>query len=126
MVLVLTVLGGVYVVQWVAASISVWFFPRGGIPPDVLADQPMPWTWTKPPFAEWLNDGCTLNQYFTDQFAIFDTTLCGDWPGAAWESSGCAALTGFPDCGSFVSARGDAFREAYWKVNYVKYFTQDV
>ncbi|PVG01939.1 hypothetical protein CPB86DRAFT_870641 [Serendipita vermifera] len=97
--------GGVYVVQWMFSPINQC---RGHGPSYHLLN------------------GCTLNQYFTDQFAIFDTTLCGDWAGAAWESSGCAASTGFPDCGSFVSARGDAFREAYWKVNYVKYFTQDV
>jgi hypothetical protein len=117
--------GGTYVMQWVASGLSVWFFPRGTVPADVVADAPMPWTWSRAPFAKWAASGCSPYDFFTAQTAIFDTTFCGDWAGATWGSSGCAEKTGYGDCSSFVSARGDAFHEAYWKVNYVKYFSQN-
>lgn len=118
--------GGVYAMQWVNSGISVWFFPRGNIPADITANHPMPWTW-KAPFAFWASSGCNPNQFFNDNFAIFDITTCGDWAGSAgsWSGSGCAASTGKSTCGEYVSGAGSNFAEAYWAVNYVKYFHQN-
>jgi hypothetical protein len=115
--------GGVYAMQWVDAGISVWFFPRSAIPADLVADKPMPWTWQQP-FARWSASGCSPRDFFHDQIAIFDTTFCGDWAGATWGSSGCAQKTGFESCERYVRENGSAFSEAYWTVNYVKYFKQ--
>jgi hypothetical protein len=63
--------GGVYVMQWVETGISVWFFPRNNIPADITANHPTPWTW-KDPFAHWASAGCDTNQFFNNNYAIFD------------------------------------------------------
>ncbi|KAG8758491.1 hypothetical protein FRC14_008116 [Serendipita sp. 396] len=115
--------GGVYVMQWVDSGISVWYFPRGAIPADLVAEKPMPWTWPSP-FARWSTNTCNVDQFFRDHITIFNTTFCGDWAGATWQSSGCADKTGYSSCAAFVSEKGSAFHEAYWTVNYVKYFQQ--
>lgn len=116
--------GGVYAMQWVDTGISVWFFPRTAIPSDITSNAPMPWTWPSP-FAHWSASGCNPSQFFQDNFAIFDTTLCGDWAGSVWSSGGCAESTGYSTCEDFVANQGGQFSEAYWAVNYVKYFQQN-
>lgn len=115
--------GGVYAMQWVDTGISVWFFTRSAIPDDITAGQPTPWTWPEP-FAHWAASSCPPNQYFNNNNAIFDLTFCGDWAGSAWSSSGCADSTGYANCADYVSAVGSGFTEAYWAINYVKYFSQ--
>lgn len=118
--------GGVYAMQWVQTGISVWFFPRNAIPDDITAGHPMPWTW-QAPFAHWSSSTCPTNQYFNNNNAIFDITFCGDWAGSdgAWRGSGCADQTGYGSCSDYVRAVGSAFNDAYWAVNYVKYFYQN-
>lgn len=116
--------GGVYAMQWVATGISIWFFPRNSIPSDIVNEAPKPWTWPAP-FAHWSASGCNPAQFFRDHYAIFDTTLCGDWAGSAWGSGGCAEKTGYSSCQDFVANQGGAFQQAYWAVNYVKYFQQN-
>lgn len=115
--------GGVYAMQWVDSGISVWFFPRSAIPGDITAGEPNPSGWQSP-FANWPASTCPPNQYFNNNNAIFDLTFCGDWAGAAWSSSGCADSTGYSACSDYVSAVGSGFTEAYWAINYVKYFSQ--
>lgn len=118
--------GGVYVMQWVDTGISVWFFPRNNIPADITANHPTPWTWPDP-FAHWASSGCNPNQFFSDNTAIFDITLCGTWAGSdgSWTGSGCAASTGVSTCAEYVAGTGSNFADAYWAVNYVKYFSQN-
>jgi hypothetical protein len=118
--------GGVYAMQWVNSGISVWFFPRGSIPADIEADHPMPWTWQKP-FAHWSSNTCDTNHYFNNNNAIFDITFCGDWAGSdgAWRGSGCADQTGYGSCSDYVRAVGSGFHDAFWEVQYVKYYHQD-
>jgi hypothetical protein len=115
--------GGVYAMQWVDSGISMWFFPRTAIPGDITAGQPEPSTWPAP-FGFWPASSCPPNQYFNNNNAIFDLTFCGDWAGSAWGSSGCADSTGYSSCSDYVSAVGSGFTEAYWAINYVKYFSQ--
>jgi len=115
--------GGVFAMQWVDTGISMWFFPRSAIPGDITAEHPEPWTWPSP-FGHWAASTCPTNEFFTDNNAIFDLTFCGDWAGATWSGSGCADSTGFQSCQDYVSAMGSGFTEAFWAINYVKYFNQ--
>jgi len=116
--------GGVYAMRLDNNGISMWFFPRGAIPDDITAEQPVPENW-QAPFGSWSSSSCNTQQYFYQQTTIFDTTFCGDWAGATWQSSGCQDQTGAATCQDFVAGLGNNFSEAYWAVNYVKYFSSN-
>ncbi|KAJ7139613.1 concanavalin A-like lectin/glucanase domain-containing protein [Mycena epipterygia] len=120
--------GGVYAMEWNSNGISVFFFERGSIPSDIDNDAPQPKTWGLP-MAHWPAANCNPWTYFYTHVAIFDTTLCGDWAGSVWSSSGipgqatsCAARTGFSTCEAFVQASGGSFADAYWEVKSVKFY----
>ncbi|KAJ6569681.1 concanavalin A-like lectin/glucanase domain-containing protein [Mycena capillaripes] len=120
--------GGVYAMKWDSSGISVYFFPRGSVPGDIDAEAPQPTTWGLP-FAHWPASDCDPWKYFYTHVAIFDTTLCGDWAGSAWTSSGipgqdqsCATRTGFSTCEAFVQGSGASFANAYWEVKSVKFY----
>lgn len=120
--------GGVYAMKWDTTGISVFFFPREGIPADITAGQPLPSTWGTPQ-ANFPSTTCDPYTFFTDNFAIFDTTFCGDWAGNIWQDSGyagqstsCAAQTGYSTCDSYVRNNGAAFVDAYWEVTSVKFY----
>ncbi|KAJ6519354.1 glycoside hydrolase family 16 protein [Mycena sanguinolenta] len=120
--------GGVYAMKWDSSGISVYFFARGSVPSDIGADAPDPTTWGLP-MANWPAADCNPWTYFYTHVAIFDTTLCGDWAGSAWNQSGapgqdqsCATRTGYPTCEAFVQGSGASFADAYWEVTSVKFF----
>jgi hypothetical protein len=115
--------GGAYVMAWDQSGIRVWWHPRNKIPDDIVADKPNPDNWGKP-MAFYPASDCDPWKYFYEHISIWDTTLCGDWAGSdgLWQGSGCAASTGQATCADHVRNNGDAFKEAYWKVSYVKYY----
>ncbi|EGO02777.1 glycoside hydrolase family 16 protein, partial [Serpula lacrymans var. lacrymans S7.3] len=127
--------GGVYAMLWDNSGISVYFFPRGSIPADITEGAPQPTNWTTPmanwttPMATWPSTDCNPFEFFYTHSAIFDTTLCGDWAGGVWGSTGvpgqsqsCQQETGFATCEEFVQASGASFSEAYWEVSSVKIY----
>ena len=57
--------GGVYAMEWTSHAISVWFWPRAGIPADVIRHAPDPSTWGKP--SARFQGTCDLDQHFKDQ-----------------------------------------------------------
>lgn len=114
--------------KWDHTGISIYFFPREAIPADITAGQPTPSSWGTPQ-GNFPATSCDPFKYFTDNFAIFDTTFCGDWAGNTWHDSGyagqsqsCAAKTGYSTCSSYVRNEGKKFTEAYWEVKSVKYY----
>jgi len=120
--------GGVYAMLWTNAGVSVYFFPRGSVPSDITRGAPQPQGWGEP-MANWPASGCNPSTFFYDHSAIFDTTLCGDWAGTAWNSTGvpgqstsCAQQTGYSTCEAFVQNSGASFSEAYWEVASVKIY----
>ncbi|KAK2461705.1 hypothetical protein APHAL10511_006168 [Amanita phalloides] len=122
--------GGVYAMKWDSTGISVYFFPRNGVPSDIVAGAPHPDTWGLPQ-ARWPATSCNPFNFFKNHSAIFDTTLCGDWAGGVWSGSGipgqeqsCAARTGFSTCEAYVRASGSAFNEAYWEISSVSIYQQ--
>ncbi|KAG7450134.1 uncharacterized protein BT62DRAFT_961746, partial [Guyanagaster necrorhizus] len=115
--------GGVYAMKWDDEGIKVYFWPQNSVPSDVDAGTPVPDTWGTP-MANWPSSACNSTKYFYQHSFIFDTTLCGDWAGEVWNSSGipgqeqsCAARTGYSSCEDFVRAKGASFDEAYWEIN---------
>ena len=80
--------GGVYAHLWDSTGIKAWHFPRTNIPADINAQNPDPSTWG-PPAAFWSSSSCDIATHFFEHVLTFDTTLCGDWAGGAYSSSGC-------------------------------------
>ncbi|KZT06212.1 glycoside hydrolase family 16 protein [Laetiporus sulphureus 93-53] len=120
--------GGVYAMEWTDDGIKVWFFERSAIPSDITSGSPDPTGWATP-LASWPSTDCTTSDFFYDHSAIFDTTLCGEWAGNAWDNTGsagqsesCASITGYSTCADFVQNSGSSFADAYWEVNSVKIY----
>lgn len=114
--------GGVYATEWTSTAISVYFFPRGSIPPDVSSTSLDPSRWGEP--LARFEGVCDMANSFRDQQIVFDTTFCGDWAGADWPSSSCASRTR-QTCEEFVAQSPQAFIDAYWSVNGLRVYQQD-
>ena len=110
--------GGVYATEWTTSGISIYFFPRGAIPADVLGDNPNPSGWGKP--AAKFDGGCDIGSIFKNHQIVFDTTFCGSWAGAVWSSSTCASKAA--TCNDYVQNNPSAFTEAYWEINALKVY----
>ncbi|KAJ4344912.1 hypothetical protein N0V95_006112 [Ascochyta clinopodiicola] len=110
--------GGVYATQWTAEAISVYYFPRGSVPDDVLGDAPNPDGWGKP--AAKFTGGCDIEDMFKEQQIVFNTAFCGDWAGAVWESGSCAKKAA--TCDEYVQNNPEAFKDAYWTINALKVY----
>ena len=81
--------GGVFAHLWDSTGIKVWFFARGSIPEDITSGSPNPDNWGTPTALFPNNDSCNTAEHFTDHQLVIDTTLCGDWAGAAFQGDGC-------------------------------------
>ncbi|KAG6865090.1 hypothetical protein C0991_005192 [Blastosporella zonata] len=79
--------GGVYAHLWDQDGIKIWHFARDEIPKDI-PDNPNPSSWPTPA-ADFPTSSCDTSQHFHDHSLTIDTTLCGDWAGAVYGSSGC-------------------------------------
>lgn len=120
--------GGVYAMEWTESSISVWFFPRNSPgyteyfsqSNDTAATSPDPSTWG-PPMARFSGSGCDFSERFVDMKIVFNTAFCGEWAGKVWDEE-CAAKTGVETCEEYVRGNPDAFREAYWEVEGLRWF----
>ncbi|CAK7222654.1 hypothetical protein SCUCBS95973_004917 [Sporothrix curviconia] len=112
--------GGVYVMEMTSEAISVWFFARGSSMATSLAGSAAPDTSAfGTPMG--MFTGCDVDQFFSAQQIIFDTTFCGDWAGAVWaDDATCAPLA--TTCSEYVQQNAAAFVDAYWLINSVKVF----
>ncbi|KAF2253269.1 glycoside hydrolase family 16 protein [Trematosphaeria pertusa] len=114
--------GGVYATEWTTDAISVYFFPRGEVPQDVLGDSPDPSGWGTPA-ARFASSSCNIEQHFKEQQIVFDTTFCGDWAGNTWSSSSCASKAA--TCNEYVQNNPEAFTDAFWTVNALKVYSNN-
>jgi hypothetical protein len=108
--------GGVYVMEWVQDKyIRAFFFKRDAIPADLAArTAPNPDAWGLPYSRFELGSNCP-SSHFSDHSIIFDTTFCGDWAGNTFGSMCSYEVS----CTDYVKYNPDAFKEAYWLINYV-------
>ena len=115
--------GGVYATQWTSSEISIWFFPRGSTPGDIVAGTPNPSvdTWGAPASVFQADSGVDFDEHFTDLNIVFDTTFCGQWAGTVWSTSPtCSQLA--PTCEDYVTSQPAAFQDAYWAINSLQVF----
>lgn len=117
--------GGVYATEWTSDHIAVWFFPRSRIPQDIQAENPDPSNWGTPLARFVGGDSCNIDQHFSKNQIVFDTTFCGAWAGSpdVWASNlECSALAS--TCKDYVSGNPAAFEEAFWVLNSIKVYQQ--
>jgi len=107
--------GGVFAHLWNSDGITFWFFARDEIPSDITSGNPDPTTWGEAA-AIFPNTGCDIASHFYDHSIVLDTTICGDWAGPAYSSSGCPGT-----CDQIV-ANGTNFANAQWKVNSISVY----
>lgn len=112
--------GGVYATRWNSDGVQVWFFPRGNIPADILANAPQPELWG-PPMADF-GGACDIDAHFREHRIVFNLTFCGDWAGNVWGSDPvCASRAN--SCTDFVANNPLAFQQAYWEINHLRKFS---
>jgi hypothetical protein len=106
--------GSVVAMEWTSEGIKIWNFPRGNVPSDIT-NSPNPDGWS-PTYlkAAWSSLKCDTKTFFKQHAVTFDTTLCGDWAGAAYPG-------GKSKCNAYVET-GSHFTEAYWAINSVSVF----
>ncbi|KAH9819524.1 family 16 glycoside hydrolase [Melampsora americana] len=124
--------GGVFVLEWTAEAISMYFFPRESIPRDITSGSPSRTSlWGHPRARFQGNEGQAINDYFQDHSLVVNTNLCGKWPDYLWNSNtsdsgqsiNCAALTGAKTCQDFITNSGNKLKEAYWAIKSVKLYS---
>uniref|UniRef100_A0A0K3CP26 BY PROTMAP: gi/472586204/gb/EMS23732.1/ glycoside hydrolase family 16 protein [Rhodosporidium toruloides NP11] gi/647397710/emb/CDR40946.1/ RHTO0S05e09450g1_1 [Rhodosporidium toruloides] n=1 Tax=Rhodotorula toruloides TaxID=5286 RepID=A0A0K3CP26_RHOTO len=122
--------GGVFAVLFAETGISIWRFTRSSIPSDIKAGAPRWKTWGTP-VAAWDGATCDTRTYFKNQMLTFvsrrvGSSTCGDWAGqqAVFTSPSLSGAC-YPKYASCAAANADpdAFKEAYFEVNYVKVFS---
>ncbi|KAF8325784.1 endo-1,3(4)-beta-glucanase-like protein [Cantharellus anzutake] len=113
--------GGWYAMERRSDRISVWFWPRDSsdVPQDVKTGAAVIHTkaWGTP-YAEFVSDQCDIPSHFAKHRIIINLSLCGDWAGSAYSSSGCPGT-----CVDYVNNNPSAFVVAYWEFNSVKVYT---
>ncbi|KAJ7721556.1 glycoside hydrolase family 16 protein [Mycena maculata] len=106
--------GGVFAHEWIPESgIRIWHFQRSSIPPDITSGAPNPDSWGTPAGSFPAGPNCDFTQHFTNHTLTIDTTICGDWAGATYNSSGCPGT-----CAEIV-ANATNFATAKWQINYI-------
>jgi hypothetical protein len=109
--------GGVWAMQWEDSGIYIWLWARGSVPSDVLNGTPNPAGWGIPRARFTFNQGCVGSSHFYNHKIIIDNTFCGDWAGTVYPG-------GMQACINFVQKNPGAFTEAYWLINYIKFYQQ--
>ncbi|KAG1881087.1 glycoside hydrolase family 16 protein [Suillus subluteus] len=105
--------GGVFALLWDnSTGMSMWHFARDDIPDDLTAQAPTPSTWGTPS-GFWSAETCDITDNFYDHQMVIDTTICGNWAGGAYSSSGC------PGTCSDMVANASNYVDAKWVINYV-------
>ncbi|KLO18229.1 hypothetical protein SCHPADRAFT_913229 [Schizopora paradoxa] len=110
--------GGVFAMLWNDTGIMIWFFNRSSIPSDLPTANPNPSSWPTPT-AFWPSSSCDTAQFFSPQTLIFDTTICGNFAGAADIFNPSCTGT----CTDLVADPGN-YNDAYFEVSYVRVFTK--
>ncbi|KAF8587680.1 glycoside hydrolase family 16 protein [Ramaria rubella] len=105
--------GGVFVTEFAAKGISIWFFPRSAVPDSVHNDNGSIDTSTLgTPVANYSSEGCNTTTVFQPQQLILDITLCGDVAGNATVFAETCSGT----CSDDVIGPPSAYDNAYFEI----------
>ena len=114
--------GGIYAMQWTSSGIKMWFWPRDAVPYNLFGNTPEPETWGTPT-ANFAGSGCNWGTHFVNHRIVIDTTFCGDWGNAVWASNPTCSKKA-ATCNEYVANNPSAFKDSYWRINYLKVFKE--
>lgn len=114
--------GGVYATEWTSTAIKVWFFPRSEIPSDITHGTPDPSHWGTPS-AQFAGE-CDIDAHFQNMQIVINTTFCGVWAGAIWQSGSCG--THAKTCEEWVANNPEEFKNVFWSINSIKVYQTTV
>lgn len=113
--------GGWYAAERTNNAISVWFWSRqdSTVPADVKngAGSINTSGWGTPT-AFFPSTSCNIASHFSPNNIIINTSLCGDWAGSVYASSGCPS-----SCENYVNTNPGAFANAYWDIAALRVYT---
>jgi hypothetical protein len=114
--------GGVYATQWTDENISVWSWPAGQAPADIVSGAPNPSSWGLPHMSV-KSSTCDIQKAFRNQKLVLNIDFCGVTAGNQdiWNAQ-CAGPTGTPTCNAYVAANPDEFNDVYWKISSIDIF----
>ncbi|TFK41134.1 glycoside hydrolase family 16 protein [Crucibulum laeve] len=107
--------GGVFAMKWDENSIAIWSFYRAAIPQDIVDGSPNPSLWGLPS-AVLESSQCEIGKFFVNHTIVFDITLCGDWAGNSYATSGC------PGTCEDRPTDPNNFVNATWSINSLKVY----
>ncbi|KAF5370816.1 hypothetical protein D9758_001861 [Tetrapyrgos nigripes] len=116
--------GGWYVMERSDIGVKIWFFSRCEVASVPLEVQSLysptisTLAWPQPDAFFPFGENCSYNDHFDPHSIIFDTTLCGDWAGTAFATSGCGAA----QCSDYVDQNPGAFVDSFWEINYLRVY----
>eukprot|EP00930_Biecheleria_cincta_P001239 TRINITY_DN102388_c0_g1_i1.p1 TRINITY_DN102388_c0_g1~~TRINITY_DN102388_c0_g1_i1.p1 ORF type:complete len:569 (+),score=76.81 TRINITY_DN102388_c0_g1_i1:39-1709(+) len=107
--------GGTWAAEWDPKRfhIRTWFFPNGMEPLDLQSKNPRPQFWGTPTSFFTLQEQYCSPGHFQNMRMVFDTTFCGDYGDATFQSA--CPLAGL-SCRDFVQQRPQEFADAYWSI----------
>ncbi|KZV77976.1 hypothetical protein EXIGLDRAFT_718905 [Exidia glandulosa HHB12029] len=112
--------GGMWVTEFAADSISIWFFSRADIPSSLSTSSNATSIDTSTlgtPVARYQSSsGCNISSQFTAQKIIIGTSLCGDFGRATFDTS-CPGHTGVNPCyDDIVRGPPEFYEQAYFEI----------
>ncbi|KAF3767719.1 family 16 glycoside hydrolase [Cryphonectria parasitica EP155] len=112
--------GGVYALEWTSDILRIWHFARGGIPQDIIDQQPNPSNWGTPQ-ALFGTDSCDVSTHFANMSIVLNIDFCGNYGDALWGSGSCSSYAA--TCEDFVGNNPSALTDLYWEVNYIDFYS---
>lgn len=118
--------GGVWVAEYGAQALNIWFFPRANVP-DALKGTPetLDTAALGKPVANYPSSStCDISKALYPQHLVIDVTACGDWAKGVLESTGCTPS--LPnDCYNSYVHLPDNYHDAYFEIAAIKIFGDD-
>ncbi|KAF8817140.1 glycoside hydrolase family 16 protein [Phlegmacium glaucopus] len=114
--------GGVFVTEYAATGISVWFFSRSNVPSVLSSNSSTIDTSTFGlPVGNWPATGCASSTFFEPQNLVFDITLCGGFAGVPSIFAQTCSGVCYND---YVVGNGSNYAMAYFEVASVRVFSK--
>ncbi|CAK9779454.1 hypothetical protein CC85DRAFT_266919 [Cutaneotrichosporon oleaginosum] len=122
--------GGVYVAEFAADAIRVWFKSRADVPAAMSGDAAtIDTSILGTPTASYPASTCDIAKFFADQILTITITLCGSWAGtqSVLEST-CPALIGTNTCYTtyVINDASETYKNAYFELNYINIYSTGV
>jgi hypothetical protein len=125
--------GGVFVMVWTDAEVSMYMFNRTALPSDLAGGAPAPSTdtWGEPRALFKGVSGQNTTDFFQDHVLVINTNLCGSWPEGVWSSDAsyagqaesCATSTRKSTCAAYIESAGEELANAYWAINKIEVYS---